>query len=776
MRYFKSIFILAFAFISNLSFAQIANSRSEISFDSNWSFKQEDVAGAEKPEYADAAWRKLNVPHDWSIEGEYDKLNTTGRGGGYLPSGIGWYRKTFTLADDQKDKKISIEFDGVLANSEVFINGKSLGKRPFGYSGFSYDLTPYLNFGKGKANVIAVKADNSVQPASRYYAGAGIYRHVRLVTTNPVHFNHWGVFVRTTKSDSKQAELSVEMNFTNESKSPSSVELQVSIISPSGKTVKTITSAKQNLTASGKLNYAQLLTIDQPELWDIEHPNLYKAVTKIISGGKEIDQKTIEFGIREARFEAATGFWLNDKNIKIKGVCLHHDAGSLGAAVPLSAWERRFKLLKEVGVNAIRVGHNPASPEFMSLCDKMGIMVMNETFDTWTASKNNGENGYNLYFKDWWERDTRDLALRDRNHPSVIIYSVGNEIRDNLDSPEGFKKYKDQQDLIHSIIPDMPVTMALFRPGSSKVYTNGFAQTMDIVGQNYRESELVSFHEANPTQKVIGTENGHTQAGWLILRDKPYMAGQFLWTGFNYLGEADWPEVTNNQGLFDVSGRWRTEGLQRQSWWSDKPVVHLVRRDDNAGKGDWVANWTPSDFDTYDIANVQVYSNCDEVELFLNGKSQGIKPKPANDSPRNWELTFEKGTIKAVGRNGGKEVSVEEFKTAYEPAKIILEVEKSSLTNNWDDVVYVTAKVVDKDGNICPNATPLINFKVSENAEIVAVENGFNASHEKFKDTKRFAFKGSCNAIIRSKAAKGEITITAESQDLTAGTAKITIK
>ena len=442
MKYIKSVILIFFTTVSFLSFAQNANSRVEVSFDNDWSFKQEDVAGAEKPEFLNAGWRKLNVPHDWSIEGEYDKLNSTVRGGGYLPSGIGWYRKTFTLADDQKDKKISIEFDGVLANSEVFINGKSLGKRPNGYIGFSYDLTPHLNFGKGKRNVIAVKADNSVQPASRYYAGAGIYRHVRLVTTNPVHFNHWGVFVRTITSDAKQAELSVEMNLTNESKSPSSVELQVSIISPSGKTIKIITSANQNLTASGKLNYAQIIKIDQPELWYTEHPNLYKAVTKIISGGKEIDQKTTEFGIREARFEAASGFWLNDKNIKIKGVCLHHDAGSLGAAVPLSAWERRFKLLKEVGVNAIRVGHNPASPEFMSLCDKMGFLVMNETFDTWTASKNNGENGYNLYFKDWRERDTRDLALRDRNHPSVIIYSVGNEIRDNLDIPEGFKNIK----------------------------------------------------------------------------------------------------------------------------------------------------------------------------------------------------------------------------------------------------------------------------------------------------------------------------------------------
>jgi beta-galactosidase len=776
MKLIKSTFLLVFTFISSFGFAQNTNSRVESSFDNNWSFKQEDITGVEKPEFVDAAWRKLNVPHDWSIEGEYDKLNTTGRGGGYLLSGIGWYRKSFTLADDQKIQKISIEFDGVLANSEVFINGKSLGKRPNGYSGFSYDLTSHLVFGKGKTNVIAVKADNSLQPASRYYAGAGIYRHVRLVTTNPIHFNHWGVFVQTKSSDNEKAELNVDMDLSNDSKVQSSVELQISIISPSGKTVKTVTSAKQNLAPNGQLKYAQAITIDQPELWGIEQPNLYKAVTKIMSGGKEIDQQTTTFGIREARFEATTGFWLNDKNIKIKGVCLHHDAGSLGAAVPISAWERRFKLLKEVGVNTIRVGHNPASPEFMSLCDKMGLMVMNETFDTWTASKNNGENGYNLYFKEWWERDTRDLALRDRNHPSVILYSVGNEIRDNLDSPEGFKKYKDQQDLIHSIIPDMPVTMALFRPSASKVYTNGFAQTMDIVGQNYRESELVDYHKAHPESKVIGTENGQTLAAWLILRDNPFMAGQFLWTGFNYLGESDWPEIANNQGLFDQSGRWKTEGLQRQSWWSDKPVVHLVRREENAGKGEWVANWTPNDFDTYDVSNVQVYSNCEEVEILLNGKSQGVKTKPTNDAPRNWELTFEKGTIKAVGKNGGKVVSEETFKTAGEPAKIVLETERSSISNQWDDVLYVTAKVVDENGVLCPNAIPIIDFSISANAEIVAVENGDVLSHEKYKDTKRIAYKGSCNAIIRAKATQGEITISATAKDLKEASVKINIK
>lgn len=775
MRFLKLNTFFAILLTSNLAFAQSSSSRETISFDRDWQFKQADVPDANKTSFNDSEWRTLDVPHDWSIEGTYDKLNPSGRGGGYLPTGIGWYRKTFTVDQKQKGKLISIEFDGVMANSEVWINGHLLGKRPFGYSSFTYDLTPYLNFDKSATNVLAVKADNSVQPASRYYTGAGIYRHVKLVTTNPIHFTHWGVFVKTLNSNQQKADLSIGLNLVNDTKAAKSVEITTSIVDATGKTVKSVTS-KQSLKAGEKLDVEQKVSVEKPQLWTVENPNLYQAVTKIIADGKEQDKEVTNFGIRSIRFQAATGFWLNDENIKLKGVCLHHDVGGLGAAVPLSAWKKRLNLLKEVGVNAIRVGHNPFAPEFLDLCDQMGFMVLNETFDTWTASKNNGEKGYNLYFNDWWQKDTRDLVLRDRNHPSVILYSVGNEIRDNLDSPEGFKKYKDQQDLIHKLDGTRPVTMALFRPSASKVYTNGFAETMDIVGQNYRENELVAYHKANPNSKVIGTENGQTLAAWLVLRDNPFMAGQFLWTGFNYLGEADWPEIANSQGLFDHSGRWRTEGLQRQSWWSEKPVVHLVRREENAGKGDWVANWTPNDFDTYDVANVQVFSNCEEVEVFLNGKSQGVKTKPKDDSPRNWELSFEKGTIKAVGKNGGKVVTEEQFVTAGEPSKIILEADHSTIKNQWDDVVYVTAKVVDENGVLCPNAIPLITFAVGDNAEIVAVENGNILSHEKYKDTKRTAYKGSCQAIIKAKKSSGEILVSATAKDLKGTSVKLSIK
>ncbi len=747
--------------------------RTITSFDPNWRFLKNDVSGAEKPSFDDSKWRKLDVPHDWSIEGPYDQSNPTSRGGGYLPSGIGWYRKIFTLNEADAKRKVSIEFDGVMASSDVWINGFHLGKRPYGYSSFSYDLSGHLNFGKGKTNVLAVRADNAVQPASRYYTGAGIYRHVRLVSTDQLHLEHWGTFVTTTQVSAAKANVKVQAKIDNESAASNEITLQTSLIDPSGKTIKSA-ETKQAIAAGKTADVNQEIEVGNPQLWNLEQPNLYRAVTKIISNGKTLDDQTATFGIRDSKFEAATGYWLNGKNIKLKGVCLHHDGGAVGAAVPLAVWERRFKLLKEAGVNAIRTSHNPVAPEFLDLCDRMGFLVMDETFDTWTAAKANGEKGYNQYFTEWWEKDTHDMVVRDRNHPSVIIYSVGNEIHDNLDSPEGFKKYKMQQDLVHFLDETRPVTMALFRPNVSKVYSNGFAAMMDVVGQNYRENELIAAHEAHPDWKVIGTENTHVIGQWLALRDKPYMAGQFLWTGIDYLGEEDWPNVTNNQGLFDRTGGWKQQALQRQSWWSDKPVVHIVRKSDNAGAGIWVADWTPTDFDTYDNAKIQVYSNCEDVELFLNGKSLGTKPKPANDSPREWDdVTFEKGTLKAVGKNKGAAVASEEFKSAGAPAKIVLSVDKNKLANVWDDVVYVTATIVDANGIACPNADKLIKFNISGNAAIAAVDNGNIASHELYQTNERSAYRGTCIALIKAKASNGKVTVKAASAGLADGSVSI---
>jgi len=773
---FSILFCVIFILMVMTVQAQKVNnaSRSILNFDNDWRFLKDDAKGAETPAFDDSKWRKLDVPHDWSIEGSYDKENLTSRGGGYLPAGIGWYRKSFTVNDTDAKRKIFVEFDGVMANSEVWINGFLLGKRPYGYISFSYDLTGHLKFGKGESNIIAVKADNSVQPASRYYTGCGIYRHVRLVVTNPVHIDQWGVYVSTSHVNDKKALANLQVKINNESSTSNSIVLESTILDPSGKTIKSAETV-QSIAAGKSATIYQAIEVANPLLWNLDQPNLYKVITKIKSAKNTIDEQTNIFGIRVSKFEAATGYWLNGKNIKIKGVCLHHDAGALGSAVPVRAWERRLELLKEAGVNAIRTAHNPVAPEFLDLCDRMGFLVMDETFDTWTAAKPNGEKGYNQYFTEWWERDTRDMVLRDRNHPSIIIYSVGNEIHDNLNDSAGFRKYKDQQDLIHQFDPGRPVTMALFRPNVSKVYSNGFIEKMDIVGQNYRENELVTIHKAKPDQIVIGTENGHTLSAWLAMRDNPFMSGQFLWIGIDYLGEAQWPNISFDKGLFDRTGGWKQPGYQRQSWWSEKPVIHIVRKEDNAGEGDWIANWTPIDFGTYDDSRIQVYSNCDEVELFLNEKSLGSKSKPADDSPRSWEVTFEKGLLKAVAMNAGKVVATDELKTAGDPVRIILTADRSKIAKEWDDISYITAKVVDANGIVCPNADKLISFVISDSGSIVAVDNGNVVSHEAFQTSERQVFQGQCIAIVNAKSTTGTITITASSPDLISGEVKIEV-
>ena len=754
--------------------AHAQTARTIQSFDQDWRFSKGDAPGAESPAFNDASWRKLDLPHDWSIEGPYDRNNSTGRGGGYLPGGIGWYRKSFTAGNTPNNSRVFIEFDGIMANSDVWINGHHLGKRPNGYAAFQYELTGYLD--AGKPNLLAVRADNTIQPASRWYTGAGIYRHVRLVIAAPVHVAHWGSFITASEISAAKANIQIQTTIENQSGSAQTFTLQTDLIAPNGNTAGTVSST-QKLKAGGQAVVLQKTTVSNPALWGIDNPQLYKAVTTKLIDKKKTDEVSNPFGIRDARFEAATGFWLNGKNIKLKGVCLHHDGGAAGAAVPLRVWERRLELLKQAGVNAIRTSHNSFAPEFFDCCDRMGFLVMAETFDTWNARKSNAENGYNLYFTDWWERDTRDMVLQGRNHPSIVIYSVGNEIHDNLNNADGLHKYTMQQDLIHSLDSTRPVTMALFRPALSHVYENGLADKMDVVGQNYRENELVAAHNAKPQRKTIGTENGHGQSAWMAMRDNAFIAGQFLWTGFDYLGEEDWPKVVNGQGLYDRTGTARNIAYQRQSWWSDQPMVYTMRKEQNAGGGDWISDWSPTDIDTYDEARIQVFSNCDEVELFLNGKSLGVKPRPDdNASPRTWNTAFEKGTLKTVGRNNGKVVAGQELITAGKPAKLVLTADKSSIQNTWDDVVYIHATVTDENGNPVLTADNKIVFSAAGAGVIAAVDNGDLSSTEAFNANERWAYKGTCIAIIKANAATGAIRITARADGLQEATAMITVK
>ena len=768
----KKLTTLIFLLVSISLFAQ--NGRTILPFDDHWKFFKGDIQGAEAVSFDDVSWKTLNLPHDWSIEGPYDRNNPTGSGGGYLPAGIGWYRNSFSLTNKDAGKKISIEFDGIMANSDVWINGHHLGKRPSGYVSLSYDLTPYLKF--GGENVIAVRADNTIQPASRWYTGAGIYRHVRLVTTNPIHVDHWGSFITSSNVSSQNAKVQIQTVIANESATAETITVKNSLIAPDGKEV-TSTQSSKRIEAGKKETIVQNTEIKKPALWDVDNPQLYKAITTIIVKKQNVDEVTNSFGIRDAHFDAATGFWLNGKNIKIKGVCLHHDGGAFGAAVPLRVWEKRLTSLKEIGVNGIRTSHAETAPEFLDLCDKLGFVVMDETFDTWNAAKPGATNGYNLYFTDWWERDTRDIVMRDRNHPSIVIYSVGNEIHDNLNDSTGFRKYKMQQELIHSLDPTRPVTMALFRPGNSHVYENGLAAMMDVVGQNYRENELIAAHEQHPTWKVIGTENTHVINQWLALRDKPYMAGQFLWTGYDYLGEGFWPRIANGSGLFDKTGQQKLNGYQRESWWSDKPMVYVTRKENTATGSTWSNDWTPDDPDIYTQADLQVFSNCDEVELFLNGKSIGAKGRTAdNASPRTWTIPFEKGTLKAVAKNNGKVVAEQELKTAGKASKIILTADKSSLENNWDDVVYVTATIVDEDGNMVSSADTKINFEIEGTGVIAAVDNGDIASSEHYNATGRWTYKGRCIALIKASANEGKITVKANGENLKTGSVTIDVK
>jgi len=785
----KSITAIVVLFIySSLSFAQ---GRETISFDNDWLFFKGFVSNAETVDFNDAAWRKVNTPHDWSIEGPFDAKNPTGGAGGFLPAGMGIYRKHFSLPADRSNRRYSIEFDGVMANTEVWINGFRLGNRPYGYASFGFDLTEHLNFGKGKDNVLVVRADNAGQPASRWYTGAGIYRHVRLVATDPVHIEKWATFVTTPKVSETDATVNISTEAVNRANSPKKISFEIKLIDPSGTVVGSAITEASTITAGGSFNIQKQITVKNPGRWNLESPIIYEAVVKVISGGKVLDDDKVPFGIRSFEFVPATGFWLNGKNFKIKGVCLHHDGSAFGAAVPLAVWERRLTELKKLGINAIRTAHNPPSPEFLDLTDRMGFLVMDELFDQWTQAKNPFD--YHKDFSDWSFTDVRDTVLRDRNHPSVIIYSAGNEIRDNHADQEKAKSVLTKLvEAFHGADPTRPVTQALFRPNieGANDYNNGLAEILDVVGQNYREKEILAAYKQKPTRKIIGTENAHDLNQWIAMRDNPEYSGQFIWVGVDYLGESSaWPNYAYGKGLLDRTAMPRPLGFQRQSWWSATPMVHISRRVAPAvasptDPGYEIAeqkrtqtlfsDWTPKDLSAHE-ENAEIYSNCDEVELFLNGRSLGSKPKPKDDSPRNWKVNFEPGTIKAVGKNGGKVVAEFELKTAGKPAKIVLSSDKATIANDWNDVAYVSATVVDANGVIVPSANVLINFEAKGSGLIAAVDSGDNADHDSFQATSRRAFQGICFALIKANKSAGSISITATSDGLVSNKATIRI-
>ena len=729
----------------------LISARETRSIDKDWEFVLSDASIEELSNVE--GWRTVDVPHDWSIEGEFDRNNPTGQGGAYLPAGIGWYRKTIK-ADIGADERLFLEFDGVMACSSVYVDGKLAGYRPNGYVGFTYDITDLVS--PGKDAVVAVKVDNSVQPASRWYTGSGINRHIRLVRKNSCYFPTNGVFV--SYQDGK---VNIKANLSNASDKDRTIKLQYSLKDDKGKVVAKGNSSDTKVGAGEQTEVNGTLEVKGPQLWSTDNPYLYTVDVEVFEERKQLDSETITTGLRTIRFDNEKGFFLNGQNMKMYGVCLHSDAGALGTAVPASVWEYRLQQLRRLGVNAIRMAHNPADPVLMNLCDRMGFLVMAESFDTWNTPKNHAEKGYNLYFDEWWESDTRAMVEAARNHPSVVIYSVGNEIRDNLNNDQGFDKYRRQQDLVHSIDPTRPVTMALFRPNSSGVYRNGFAEMMDVVGQNYRVDELKVYHEAHPEKAIIGTENTHDVQSWLMLRDDPSLCGQFLWAGIDYLGEATWPQVMWSTSLLDVTGGVKPTGLQRASWWSTEPMVAFARHTDNNGAGALISDWTPADMDTYDQASIEVYSNCQEVELFINGEPQGRKPIPDNARPALYNVNFNPGKIEAVGYNDGKEAARHTSVTADEPTRINIESVGGHTGTGFDDVEILSIQIVDTEGNVCPNNDCRIELEV-DGAELIAVDNAEVLAHETSHKSAVFnTYQGRMIAYIRRASATAKVTVTA---------------
>lgn len=764
-------------------------------FTENWKFHLGDANGFQHPDLDDSQWRSLNLPHDWSIEGEFSKDHPATPGGGALPGGIGWYRKSFTLDESEKDQLIFIDFDGLYCNGEVWINGEYLGKRPYGYSSFRYELTPYLNYGD-EMNVLAVKVDNSQQPNSRWYSGSGIYRNVWLVKTNKVHVAHWGVFITTPEVSSDKASISVKTDIKNENENPVELSIENSIVNPDGEKLETIKDS-HSLTNGESANFSQNLQVDNPALWSVDQPNIYKMVTRVLSDGKVVDEVETNFGIRSFEFDPEKGFILNGEQVKILGVCNHHDLGCLGATVNTRAIERQLEILKEMGCNGIRTAHNPPAPELLDLCDRMGFIVMDEAFDVWKVKKT--EYDYHMHFDAWHQRDLQDLIKRDRNHPSVFMWSIGNEVMEQWDGTGGPIAHHLVK-LVKEVDDTRPVISGCNDPKPTNPLNGSGA--LDIIGMNYFEETYPDIPSIFPGQPFVATETNSALAtrgeydmpsdlirrwpvrgdykgpgvnedytcsaydnctapwgatheeNWKIVRAHDHIAGMFLWTGFDYIGEPTpywWPPRSSYFGIIDLAGFPKDAFYMYQSEWTDKEVLHIFPH--------W--NWNEGD-----TADIWAYSSEDEVELFLNDQSLGIKKKEKDDIHLMWRVPYVPGTIKAVAMKDGEPKITRIIKTAGEPEHIRLTPDRSSIKADGADLSFITVDLLDADGNIVPHADNLIHFEIKGNALIAGVDNGNPLSHEPFKANYRKAFNGKCLVLVQAGKEAGNVVLSATSEGL----------
>jgi beta-galactosidase len=802
--------------------AEVASApRERILFDRDWRFHHGDAPGAEAPAFDDSQWRQLNLPHDWMIEGviganpgdmegPFDKGSPAGGSGAYLNGGIGWYRKTFTLPAADQGREITLLFEGAYMNAEVWLNGRRLGTHPYGFTSFFYDITQALRYG-GEQNALAVKLDVR-QPCCRWYSGAGLYRDVWLIETEPIHIGVWGTYITTPQVSPGRAQVRAQTTVDNDGPIPQRVSLVTKLLDPDGNVVARM-SAAEDVEAKGHRTFDQTAQPVNPRLWSVETPALYKAVTQVWSADKLLDTVETPFGIRTIEFTKDKGFLLNGNHVQIKGVCDHHDLGALGSAVYPRALERQLEVLKSMGCNALRTSHNPPAPELLALCDRMGFLVMDEAFDEWTRNKT--RYGYSEFFDQWSEPDLVSMLDRDRNHPSIILWSIGNEISEGGDgNPVAGPMAQRLVAICHREDPTRPVTSACHSPWNA--WKGGLSKALDVFGINYNigfygtnspgsqahpstdrysgqlpmigsetQSQVDTRGEYGLSMDAQGAVNASMQPdhqvssydgfwpGWgnnpddefLALERWPWVAGEFVWTGFDYLGEPTpygWPSRSSYFGIVDLSGFPKDRYYQFKAHWTNEPVVHLL------------PHWTWPGFEGKPIP-VMVFTNADSVELFLNGISLGAKNFPADCqqmvNPKNgtkkpslhlaWPAPYEPGELKAVAKIGGRVVATDIVKTAGPPARIVAAADRAEIEAGDRDLSFIKASILDKAGVLCPNAGPELQFTISGDAAVIAaLDNGDPANHEFFQGTQHKAFHGLALAILKSRGdAAGTVTL-----------------
>jgi beta-galactosidase len=800
--------------------------RERASFDNNWRFTLADsTLDASAPGFDDSGWRTLNVPHDWSIESDFSDSFPATVGGGALPGGLGWYRKTFTVRETDRDKIISIDFDGIYRNSTVWINGKKLGYRPYGFISFRYDLTPYLLYGDQK-NVIAVKVDNSKQPNSRWYSGSGIFRNVWLVRTNKIHVDHWGTYITTPEVTAEKGTVNIDVTVRNAGKAVP-VDVRTIIKDMDG---KPICQAESKSTEAMKDSTIVTLKMEvkNPELWSTENPARYKAVTELRANGKLVDSYETLFGFRTFRFDVATGFYLNGKPLKVRGVCLHHDLGCLGSAINTRALERQLKIMKDMGVNAIRTSHNPPAPEMLDLCDSMGILVQDEAFDMWHKQK--VQYDYSHDFDQWYEKDLSDQILRDRNHPSVFMWSIGNEvIEQNVDvdasslsleqanlilnathhgsGAVSSDSAKNGEELITIALANVVKKLDKTRPvtaACNQAYTDNNlfrSGALDVLGFNYHETEWKDFPKNFPGKKLIISESTSalaTRGAYEMPSDKVLVRPDRWDIPFTRPGNScsaydncHVPWGTTQEGSWNlvkhlpfVSGMFIWTGFDYlgeptpYGWPSRSSFFGIV---DLAGfpkdvyymyQSEWTnktmlylfPHWNWKKGETVDVW--AYYNNADEAELFLNGKSLGKQHKTDSVFHVSWRVPFEPGTLKVVSLKNGQQVMSKEIHTAGAAAKVVMKPDRGSIHADGKDLSFVTVEIQDKDGNLVPDASQMIHFSVAGNGVIVGTDNGDPNNHVSLKKPDRNAFHGKALVVIQSNGDRGTVKVTAKTDGL----------